>query len=117
MVSLCNVCKQNIHVNTGIYCDCCKHGIHKKSEYFSLIHYNCRNILKNFNMLKDHVTTLDVMFDVIALSEAWLNDNSSDTVNLDGYDFVLCPRSSKKGGGVQKKFITTQIPPPSVKKY
>ena len=51
-------------------------------------------------MLKDHVTTLDVMFDVIALSETWLNDNSSDTVNLDGYDFVSCPRSSRKGGGV-----------------
>ena len=70
------------------------------SEYFSLIHYNCRSIVKNFNMLKDHVTTLEVMFDVIALSETWLNDNSSDTVNLDGYDFVSCPRSSKRGGGV-----------------
>ena len=51
-------------------------------------------------MLKDHVTTQDVMFDVIALSETWPNDNSSDTVNLDDYDFVSCPRSSKKGGGV-----------------
>ena len=46
------------------------------SEYFSLIHYNCRSIVNNFSMLKDHVTTLDVMFDVIALSETCLNDNS-----------------------------------------
>ena len=83
------------------------------SEYFFLIYYNCRSIVKNFYMLKDHVTTLDVMFDVIALLETWLNDNSSDTVNLDGYDLVSCPRSSKKGGvGLYiKKFITTQIPP------
>ena len=33
-------------------------------------------------MLKDHISTLDVMFDVLALSETWPNDNSSDTVNV-----------------------------------
>ena len=38
-------------------------------------------------MLKDHITPLNAMFDVIALSENWLNDNSRDTLNLDGYDF------------------------------
>ena len=36
MVSPCNVRRQHIYVNTGIYCDCCKHGIHKKIKKLSL---------------------------------------------------------------------------------
>ena len=69
-------------------------------------------------MLKDHVTTLDVMFDAIALSETWLND-SSDTVNLDGYDLchVLRTPKTRRSWSIHKQIITTQIPPPSVKKY
>ena len=51
------------------------------------------------------------MFDVIALSETWLNDNDSDSFNLGGYELVSCSRSSKKGGGVglyiYKKFSAT----------
>ena len=66
----------------------------------ALIHYNCRSLAKNFAMIRDHLTSLDSMFDVIALSETWLNDDNSDSFNLDGYDLVSCSRSSKKGGGV-----------------
>ena len=51
-------------------------------------------------MISDHITTLDSMFDIIALSETWLNDNDSDYFNLDGYELISCSRSSKKGGGV-----------------
>ena len=51
-------------------------------------------------MIRDHITSLDSMFDVIALSETWLNDDKNDSFNLDGYDLVTCSRRSKKGGGV-----------------
>ena len=51
-------------------------------------------------MIRDYITTLDSMFDIIALSETCLNDNDSDYFNLDGYELVSCSRSSKKGGGV-----------------
>ena len=71
-----------------------------ESDNFALIHYNCRSLAKNFTMIRDHITTLDSMFDVIALTETWLNDNDSDYFNLDGYELVSCSRSSKKGGGV-----------------
>ena len=49
-------------------------------------------------MISDHLTSLDSMFDVIALSETWLNDDNNDSFNLDGYDLVSCSRRSKKGG-------------------
>ena len=47
---------------------------HTNAEYdnFALIHYNCRSLAKNFAMIRDHITSLDSMFDVIALSETWL---------------------------------------------
>ena len=56
------------------------------SDNFALTHYNYRSIANNFTMIRDHIATLDSMFDVIALSETWLNDNDSDSFNLDGYD-------------------------------
>ena len=71
------------------------------TDNFALIHYNCRSLAKNFAMIRDHITSLDSMtFDVIALSETWLNDDNNDSFNLDGYDLVSCSRRSKKGGGV-----------------
>ena len=33
--------------------------------------------------------TLDVSFDVIALTETWLNETNADLFDLEGYDFVI----------------------------
>ena len=45
---------------------------------FSIIPFNCRSLLSNYNKLKDSITALDFQFDVIALSETWLIDTESD---------------------------------------
>ena len=39
-------------------------------------------------------------FDVIALSETWLNDNNQHIFHLEGFHFICHNRSKKRGGGV-----------------
>ena len=45
----------------------------KGSSNFSLVHFNCRSMASNFDKLIDSVKALDFPFDVIAVSESWLN--------------------------------------------
>ena len=53
---------------------------------FSLANFSCQSLASNFNNLKDRLKyALGLQFDVIALSETWLNDNGSDNFNIDGY--------------------------------
>ena len=67
---------------------------------FSFIHFNCRSLASNFIKLKESITSLEVKFDVIALSESWLSDNDNDIFCLEGYDILSCSRLNTKGGGV-----------------
>ena len=43
---------------------------------------------------------MEFKFDVIALSESWLNDNDNAIFCLEGYDILSCSRLNKKGSGV-----------------
>ena len=51
-------------------------------------------------MLKDLVTSLNKSFQIIALTETWLNDINKDNFNLPGYDYIGSNRENKRGGGV-----------------
>ena len=67
----------------------------------SLIHFNYRSIKSSFEELKEYLINLRREFDVICISESWLNDN--DNINefmLDNYDMVYKNRKNKRGGGV-----------------
>ena len=73
----------------------------KGSSNFSLVHFNCRSMARNFDKLKDSVKGLDFPFDVIAVSETWLKDNdTSSSYSIDGYSSFQCSRLNKTGGGV-----------------
>ena len=66
---------------------------------FSIIHFNCRSLNANFSKLEDCLHSIGHNFDVIAVSETWL-DNESTLHKLEGYEFCHQPRKNKNGGGV-----------------
>lgn len=66
----------------------------------SLLHLNCRSLLGNFDKFRALTMNLLNSFSVVGISETWLNDETSDLVNLPGYNFISNHRLSKSGGGV-----------------
>ena len=56
---------------------------------FSLIHFNARSLLKNFNAIISCVKNLNVNFDIIAGTETWLEDSDTNTFDIDGYQVVV----------------------------
>ena len=71
-----------------------------KSKDLSIIHINCRSLNANFTDLKVLLRTLDFSFDVIGLTETWLNESNADVFQLEGYDFCNKNKVAKHGGGV-----------------
>ena len=53
-----------------------------------------------FNSIGDYLADLNYKFDIIAISETWLDSNRVDNYNLDGYDSFHSVRDYKGGGGV-----------------
>ena len=81
----------NAEFNTKIKC----------SDKFSLIHLNCRSIKANFKDMQTFIDTLQIKFDIIAVSETWLSD--TDDLNdflLPNYELVNVNKKNKRGGGV-----------------
>ena len=53
---------------------------------FSIIHFNAISMSANFNKLNSVLSSFDVTFDVIAVSETWLNNDDLDYFHMDDYD-------------------------------
>ena len=47
------------------------------SSSFSLCHCNIRSATKNGNNVSNHLNSLTLQFDIIALKETWLNENNT----------------------------------------
>lgn len=69
------------------------------STKFSCLHLNTRSLLHNFDQFKTLIDNLTHHFKVIGISETWLDENSYESVNVPGYNFISNYRTSKKGGG------------------
>ena len=69
------------------------------NNLFSMIHFNCRSILKNFDDIIALINFLSIKFTVIGVSETWLKDNSIQC-NILGYNFLSNNRKNRRGGGV-----------------
>lgn len=64
---------------------------------FTIAHINIRSLTAHFAGFKDHTYN---KFDIIAVSETWLNDNIlSQSVNLNNYKLFRRDRSEGRGGG------------------
>ena len=72
-----------------------------KINGFSIIHFNCRSIRKNFSAMVDVIQSMKYDFDVIAVSETWeVSNDCSDKYLIDGYESSFMSRTHKGGGGV-----------------
>ena len=58
------------------------------------------NLLCNFDKFNLTLGNLLKPFSVVGVSETWLDDATSELVNITGYNFVSNNRKSRTGGGV-----------------
>lgn len=71
------------------------------------MHVNACSINHNLPYLTDLLSTIELDFTVIGISETWLQNNK-DPIPIQGYDFVHKCRSDKPGGGVGM-FVNNEI--------
>ena len=77
----------------------CAHN-YDKSKCLSLMHVNIRSVQANYGSLSTYVHSLNHTFDVIGLSETWLNKNTVNNFKPLGYNAENLCRENKSGGGV-----------------
>lgn len=65
---------------------------------FSIIHVNIRSARENFSSLESLLSLNKQCFDVIALTETWLSENTDHTYNLLGYKKFSLYRNGRGGG-------------------
>ncbi len=65
----------------------------------TIIHLNSRSLYKNFIHIKDYLRQFN-KFNVIAVSETWLDNEKIHEVEMEGYNLFTVNRVNKKGGGV-----------------
>jgi hypothetical protein len=67
----------------------------------SFIHFNARSLCSNFDSIKTYIQDLNKPFDVIAISETWLNEHVNiKDYSIDNYQLYNTNRTSKRGGVV-----------------
>ena len=68
----------------------------------SFIHLNSRSLNSYFRQAQAYLMSLNFCFDIIAISETWVNLNSINNSNIQGYDVSHTMRQAMKGGGVAR---------------
>lgn len=76
---------------------------HNKPVQISMIHCNIRSANKNANNLSNHLRTIDHEFDIIALSETWLNECNTDIDGFPHYNHEYNLRNTKTDNGTTKR--------------
>ena len=64
------------------------------------MHLNIRSISNKFDSLINLIDTLNIPFQIIGLTETWLNDNIMNCFTLYNYEYFGSNRQKKRGGGV-----------------
>ena len=70
------------------------------NDTLSLMHLNIRSIPSNLTKLVQYLSNLNVNFDIIGISETWLNETNKYIYNLNGYNHVPLVRQDRVHGGV-----------------
>ena len=70
------------------------------NKAFSLLNCNIRSIQANFDNLEQFLNDLNYPFNIISLSETWINRSNEQISNLDlpGYSFLSQPTTQRAGG-------------------
>lgn len=88
-----------INNNCCYYTDEQYNQIHKDGK-LSIIHINSRSLYANFASIKDYVNQFKQSFNIVAISETWINAEKGVDFELEGFEFVHMARQNKGGGGV-----------------
>jgi len=78
------------------------------SNNFSLYHVNLRSIPNNIDKLTYFLEEINLRFNIIAISETWLQEHNTSLYNLRGYNHEYSIRDKRIGGGVSL-FISKSI--------
>ena len=76
---------------------------------FSVFHLNIRSAPKNLSELNNFLSTLAIHFTCIGLTETWISNNTSSSINISGYSHIHKFRDNRRGGGVSL-FLNEGIP-------
>lgn len=71
----------------------------KMANALSVIHFSSRSLYKNFSKVTECLSKLK-KFNIIAISETWLDNEKVSEMGLEGYELFTMNRVNKKGGGV-----------------
>ena len=69
----------------------------------SFIHFNARRVKTNFHKIKDYnffILELNVNFDIIAITETWIEPNLINDFSINNYGAFHITRGTRRGGGV-----------------
>ena len=65
---------------------------------FSVLHINCQSLRNKFDSFSHFLSSLNVTFDIICVTETWLYDNELQFFRLDNYVFTGTQRDTRGGG-------------------
>lgn len=71
-----------------------------KDRQLSVIRVNCRSLYANFTNIKGYLRQFKQPFNIIAISETWINTERGLDFELEGYEFTHMDQQNKGGGGV-----------------
>ncbi len=70
------------------------------SNKIKLLHCNVRSLKNKFDQFLSFLKSINSTFDIIGLTETWLNDEIICEYNMPGYALVYNNRNDNRGGGV-----------------
>ena len=71
------------------------------SNVLSLLHANLRSVRANLVEFESYVQLLHTEFQIIEVTETWLNEASCGLYGMNNYEFIENHRTGKTGGGVE----------------
>ena len=88
-VNLFNEISQNINFNANYYLEngfkkCVIEMQTNNANFFSLFHMNIRSTRTNLSKMLAYLEVLTHKFDIIGMSETWLNESEIDLYNIHG---------------------------------
>ena len=76
-------------------------GVFKQDKHVSVLHLNTNSLEHNFDKVNDLLTSLNLQFSIIGISETWLKD-LDHFCDVAGYKFYIHDfRKERSGGGVE----------------
>ena len=67
---------------------------------FSIAHFNCRSLKRNFENMSKFLKCFTHTFSLIGLTDTWLTNTETPLLGLPNYIFITNNRQNKCGGGV-----------------